>query len=73
MKSGMLRSHLFLPSCLPYSNHSVQLVNALAGCTTPLGHSLNKGARASRPHLQSLLADRMPHFKVFARNVKKVE
>jgi hypothetical protein len=51
----MLRSHLFLPSCVPYSNHSVQLVNALAGCVDPLGHSLNKGARVSRPHLQGIL------------------
>jgi hypothetical protein len=56
----MLRSHLFLPSCLPYSNHSVRLVNALAGSVNPLGHCPNKGARASRPHLQSILAGRMP-------------
>jgi hypothetical protein len=51
----MLRSHLFLPSCLPYSNHSVRLVNALADSVNPLGHSPNKGARASRPHLQGIL------------------
>jgi hypothetical protein len=69
----MLRSYLFLPSCVPYSNYSVRLVNALADSANPLGHSLNKGARASRPHLQRILAGGMPHFKVFARNVKKVE
>jgi len=72
-KSGMLRSYLFLPSCLPYLNNSFRLLNALAGSANPHGLSLNKGARASRPHLQSILAGRMPHFKVFARNVKKVE
>ena len=38
----------------------MQLVNALAGCANLLGHSLNKGARASRPHLQGILAGRMP-------------
>ncbi|MFN9820893.1 MAG: hypothetical protein ACK56K_09375, partial [Akkermansiaceae bacterium] len=39
---------------------SVQLVNALAGCANPLGLNPNKGARASRPHLQGILAGRMP-------------
>ena len=50
-------------SCLPaflILNHSVRLVNALVGCANPLGLNPNKGARASRPHLQSILEGRMP-------------
>ena len=59
----MLRYHLFLPSCLPAFLIQIffcGLAIALADSANPHGHSLNKGARASRPHLQHILAGRMP-------------
>jgi hypothetical protein len=50
-------------SCLPAFLIQIffcGLVNALAVSANPHGHSLDKGARASRPHLQSIPAGRMP-------------
>ena len=44
----MLRSYLFLPSCLPYSNHSVRLVNALTGSANPLGLPFTKASNYLR-------------------------